>query len=153
MTPDDRNYPAVDRLQADLREDLLSAEEHGRSAKRSGARYRRFSRPLLVLGALVAIPATFAIAEIRSEDTPDFPEDQQIAIDRSLNPVLCPDGQPLVVDDVAQAESATCPDGSVPEGVVGVREVSGSESGVAPTPRKLPATRSEQRGDARPPAK
>lgn len=129
MTQDDSEFPAVSRLQEALRHDLLEAGEKRSAGQRTDL--RRFARPLAVIAVIAAIPATFAMAELRSE----VPEDQPVAIDRNMEPVLCPDGEPLVVRDpliVDEGTSLKCPDGTIPGEVAGLREL---ESGTGDAAR------------------
>jgi hypothetical protein len=104
---------------------------------------KRFSwrQSLLLLAVVLGLAggAGVAVAELTDSEL----EEGQFAIDQNFEPVLCPDGQPLFVDDEARAAldagSAvpTCPDGSVPQGVVGVRELGGPGNGDRPpSPQK-----------------
>jgi len=93
---------------------------------------KRFSwrQSLILLVAVLGLAggAGVAVAELTDSDPGQGP----FAIDQNLEPVLCPDGQPLIVDEEARAAMnagsapPTCPDGSVPKGVAGVRELSGN---------------------------
>jgi len=95
---------------------------------------KRFSwrRSLLLLAVVLGLAggAGVAVAELTDSE----PVEGQFAIDQNLEPVLCPDGQPLIVDDEARAAleagsaAPACPDGSVPQGVVGVEELSNGDS-------------------------